>query len=322
MAISRRYASVLCSLLTLAFLPASCLPRSTPPIAKIGLIAPFEGLYRRTGYELLAAMRAAVADARYSLADSPMEVFPKALNDSGNAPVALRAFAKLKVDPAVYAIFFPLTPWVGAVSVETGCAREPADASSRWFHVWLRDEQSSCVAARQLDSAFSIESMVAAIAGAAARQGAERLLVAGTSVALPTSAANPINQFGSMMDVGPTDALLWLGPPAAGANLYNQLRIHNDASAFWMGPLGGDPVFVEHATSHHRVYWAIWTDSNYNSWAESHNPSSPLAYLVYRQTERAFWYVVDSAKLSSAENEWQIAFFEVEENGQSQLYEP
>ena len=32
------------------------------PVVKIGLVAPFEGLYRRTGYDALAAMRAAIAD--------------------------------------------------------------------------------------------------------------------------------------------------------------------------------------------------------------------------------------------------------------------
>ena len=52
-----------CCLLTCDLLLATCaFPGSVQPTVKIGLSAPFEGLYRDLGYEVLPAVRLAVRE--------------------------------------------------------------------------------------------------------------------------------------------------------------------------------------------------------------------------------------------------------------------
>ncbi|MFZ1771520.1 MAG: ABC transporter substrate-binding protein, partial [Caldilinea sp.] len=82
------------------------------PLVKIGLIAPFEGLYRRTGYEALAAMRQALADAP----TGPVAIIPLALDDSADPTRTVRAAEKLLVDPQVQAVVGPLSPALAAAS--------------------------------------------------------------------------------------------------------------------------------------------------------------------------------------------------------------
>src|SRR5688500_13064399 len=73
---------------------------SIRPIIKIGLIAPFEGLYRQSGYTALDAMRQAMAECT----PPGMDVLPLALDDSGDPARAQRAAQKLLIDPSVGAI--------------------------------------------------------------------------------------------------------------------------------------------------------------------------------------------------------------------------
>src|SRR3954452_7384256 len=77
---------------------------SIRPIVKIGLIAPFEGLYRQSGYDALEAMRQAMADCT----PAGVDVLPLALDDSGDPAQAQRAAQKMLVDPAVRAVVGPL----------------------------------------------------------------------------------------------------------------------------------------------------------------------------------------------------------------------
>ena len=171
-----------------------------------------------------------------------------------------------------------------------------------------------------------MKSLLVAVADAAVEQGAKRLLMAGAipDFERPAGAGSNIEilPFQSLAQVESTDALLWLGDPAEGARLLNQLRAVQPEVPFWMGPLGGDPVFADHGLDHHRVFWAIWRDANYNQWAETHSSSSPLAYLVYHQTEWALWHLTNSAKIVSDDSSWTIVFFQLDESGQSQPYEP
>src|SRR5262245_10088378 len=53
---------------------------SIRPIVKIGLIAPFEGLYRQSGYVALDAMRQAMIDCT----PPGVDVLPLALDDNGD----------------------------------------------------------------------------------------------------------------------------------------------------------------------------------------------------------------------------------------------
>ena len=88
------------SLLVVFILTAACAP--IRPIYKIGLLAPFEGLSRRNGYEALAAMHAAIGDA----APRGIDLLPLALDDSAD-PV--RAAQKMLADPTLKAVVGPLT---------------------------------------------------------------------------------------------------------------------------------------------------------------------------------------------------------------------
>ena len=77
---------------------------SVRPTLKVGLLAPFEGLHRRSGYAALAAVRAAVADFPYAEAG----VLPLALDDGGQPQGAQRAAQKLLADGRVAAVVGPL----------------------------------------------------------------------------------------------------------------------------------------------------------------------------------------------------------------------
>jgi hypothetical protein len=75
--------------LVLALLLAGC--TDVRPVAKIGLIAPFEGLQRRTGYAALESMRQAIVETPASA----IGVIPLALDDSADPLGHSRAAEKL-----------------------------------------------------------------------------------------------------------------------------------------------------------------------------------------------------------------------------------
>ncbi len=80
-------------LLAILLLANACAAIHTPPIAKIALLAPFEGRYREVGYEALYAARLALADA----GDPQVELLAV---DDGGTEAASRARA-LTEDPQI-----------------------------------------------------------------------------------------------------------------------------------------------------------------------------------------------------------------------------
>lgn len=86
-----------------ALVLAACLP-TTRPVIKIGLVAPFEGRYRDVGYEVIYAVRLAVreANARGGVAGHTVELM--ALDDSGEADMAVEQARKLGTDPLVVGV--------------------------------------------------------------------------------------------------------------------------------------------------------------------------------------------------------------------------
>ncbi|HIQ05169.1 MAG TPA: hypothetical protein EYH31_05665 [Anaerolineae bacterium] len=90
-------------------LSGSChFPGSTRPLLKIGLIAPFEGLYRSLGYEVLYAVKLAVRQRNAAGGVAGYGVELVALNDNGDSALAARVAAKLAVDRDVMGA---LGPW-------------------------------------------------------------------------------------------------------------------------------------------------------------------------------------------------------------------
>lgn len=100
-----------------AALLTSCTP--TRPTLKIGLIAPFEGVYRPLGYEVLAAVKLALQQRNAAGDAASYGIELVALNDDGAPATAARQVAALAADPGVVAI---IGPW----QTETAQAAAPA----------------------------------------------------------------------------------------------------------------------------------------------------------------------------------------------------
>ena len=309
-------------LLPLIFLLTAC--TSTPPVAKIGLIAPFEGLYRRTGYAALDATRAALADA--GIDASEIGVIPLALDDLADPNRARRSAEKLMVDQTIIAVLGPLSPataeaakdaladaplWIAPYAVDpTGGFADPAEATA-----WAND-------------------LVAAVASAARQQGAERLVLAGwtpgwpayTGDEWPAIADMPILLSDDPALVRADDAVFWLGDAAGGARYLTDLRTRRPDVPVWLGPPGGDPVFVERMSGKmpgrlHGVYWATWEAIDYHA---PHFPDTPNAQLVYLATRAALDPLVgapavDSMSLPAVRiPQWRVRFFSFNDEGVSQ----
>jgi ABC-type branched-subunit amino acid transport system substrate-binding protein len=107
-------------LLALGVLSA-CAPVARPAV-KIGLVGPFEGRYRDTGYEVIYAVRLAVREANQrGLGGYGLELL--SLDDSGEADMALTQAKKMATDPQVVGV-------VGHWLDETTLAAAPAYAEA------------------------------------------------------------------------------------------------------------------------------------------------------------------------------------------------
>lgn len=105
-----------CAALLVFLLAACCAPGSTKPTVKIGLSAPFEGLYRDLGYEALYAVRLAVRERNAGGGVGQCYLVELvALNDLNQAETAIEQARKMAVDPIVLAV-------VGGLSVEAARA--------------------------------------------------------------------------------------------------------------------------------------------------------------------------------------------------------
>ncbi len=86
----------------------SCgMPGDAAPVVKVGLIAPFEGVGRPLGYQLLAVAREALTEANASAAFGRYRIALVALNDDLDPPTAARQAQALVQDHAVVAVIGP-----------------------------------------------------------------------------------------------------------------------------------------------------------------------------------------------------------------------
>lgn len=99
-------------------LAACVFPGSVKPTVKIGLSAPFEGLHRDLGYEVLHAVRLAVRQRNEAggVGDRYLVEFV-ALNDFNEGPEAIRQARKMVVDPGVMGVLGGWAPEVAQVVV-------------------------------------------------------------------------------------------------------------------------------------------------------------------------------------------------------------
>jgi branched-chain amino acid transport system substrate-binding protein len=77
---------------------------STKPVVKIGLVAPFEGLYRQLGYEVLYAVKLAVRERNAAGGVSGHKVELVALDDGNDPAQAPLQARKMIVDPDVMGV--------------------------------------------------------------------------------------------------------------------------------------------------------------------------------------------------------------------------
>ena len=288
------------------------------PVVKVGILAPFEGLYRRTGYAALDAARAAIAGAP----GDPVALIPLALDDSADPR---RAAQKLRVDPPVRAIVGPLAPAQAAIA---GIARR--DPAITWIAPYAVDPAGG-FADPAVSDAWAT-GLVAAAGDAARRQGAQLLVLAGDDTGWPalaveewsTVAGMPVTRLaGSASDItalAGDEAIFWLGAPDTAADFINRLRPVYPDMPVWIALGGSDPVLTERANIDRKLYWLAWSNSHYNGWAAQRTSSTPDAFLVYQATLAAIDAVRGDAATSTVP--WHVELFEYGPDGVSRPFIP
>lgn len=298
----------------------ACVP--VRPMLKIGLMAPFEGLYRRTGYEALAAMRSALTETPVAGVD----LLPLALDNSVDPQ---RAAQKLLADDSVRAVVGPQTP-------ELFAQIEPFVDSTGvvWMTPYAIDPATGQFVNPATDETWATD-LVVAVAHAAQNQGNRRLVLAGWTPGWPQHSVAewagrtgvPVVITNETNAVHATDAVFWMGNAADGADYLARLRPMQPSVPFWLGPQGADPVFAERVATLEFVYWATWLGEDYAQWAVNHTPATPTAYLVYQATRQAIARISDAEiglstppLLANAQT-WAVHFFTLEQSGISRPLE-
>jgi ABC-type branched-subunit amino acid transport system substrate-binding protein len=217
------------TLLSLLLAAAGCVG-STPPVVKLGLIAPFEELHRDDGYAVLHAVRLAVRERNAAGGVAGRQVALAALNDNARPEDARQQAANLGVDRDVLAV-------IGPLHGDTVAAAGPALAAQGLPWITL-----ASLAPGQQPGGFAVEAALSDLA-----MEAEALLAAGgvnDFVTLTTGEAALTGQPGGV---------IWLGDAAGGAALARGLA---PATALVGGPELGSPVFAVRAGA--AAAGAIW----------------------------------------------------------------
>lgn len=260
---------------------------STRPVVKIGLLAPFEGVYRQAGYDALTAMRTAIDEQN----PAGVDVLPLALDTSRDVA---RTGQKALADPSVVAIVGPF--WAAEASVLGGQLDR-----TKWFSPYNPVG----------DVTWRTEWMDRA--RLFADKEGRRLVLAG----LPAGWLEAAEKIVTGPDgVQAGDLVLWLGDAAAGADF---------AAALWQrlpdAPFGLDAAGVETvlqragAQAKGQLFAIAWIDDGYSDWAASHSPNTPAAYTVYRLTAN----ILHNLNGQTTATNWQPALFIVDAEGRLRL---
>lgn len=235
-------------LLATALLATSCYG-STQPTVKVGLIAPFEELYRPDGYEVLNSVKIAIAERNAEGGVAGHQVVLVALNDNARPLESVLQAAKLGIDAHVMGVVGPFQleparaigtelarqdmPWIAPLPMEdsdapTGFFLSGAPAAFGQAAVRLLAEQGA-------EGSIVVFSDQAGSRAAALAEGQ----ILGISVdALEPAGADP-------MDLQGAGGWAWMGDAAAGASLVG--RLNGDAVALPLvgGPELGSSVFAD-----------------------------------------------------------------------------
>jgi ABC-type branched-subunit amino acid transport system substrate-binding protein len=240
----------------LSAVSASCLG-STQPVVKIGLIAPFEELYRADGYAALHAVRLAVAQRNAAGGIGGRPVALVALNDSGRAHEAAWQARKLALDRDVMGVVGPLqlataraagqefarqdVPWIAPLSLEA--AERPGGFALSAPPELVGQQGIVALARHALAGPITVVSdQPSAVAGALAQ-----------AASLGISAAPLAPQEFSSAQVTSGGAL-WLGDTEGGARAADRVSAAG-AAAMVGGPEIGSSVFPGRTTDPVDVSW-------------------------------------------------------------------
>ncbi len=183
----------LCVLLLLA--GGGCtVPGSTKPIVKVGLVAPFEGLYRPLGYEVLYAVKLAIRERNAAGGVAGYMVELVALNDDNDPVMAAQRAREMAVDRDVVGVighFSNLTTLAAleeyrqaGLALITTAATADAVTESGYPNVYRLCARNDCLGqeaaryavtglgARRLAIVRGQDDVAAAFAATAARLGA------------------------------------------------------------------------------------------------------------------------------------------------------
>jgi branched-chain amino acid transport system substrate-binding protein len=291
-------------LLGLLMAATGCLPRfSTRPTYKIGLVGPFEGLYRHLGYDALRAVELAMTEHSERDGVSGYAVELVVLNDDQDPQSAIQRAREMAVDPDVVGVIghFGEETTVAALSVyrEAGLALVvPAMTSvavtNSGYDQTYRLVTDSCAigqvaaryavlekGARRVAVVGSAEEQVLPFVASARVAGAEVSVHQGPDRAVLTSEL-----------VGENPDLVYLaGKGIEGADLLLALR----QSGLEVSILGGSgldmPQFVQVAgdATEGMVYLSVAPDLQDRSFGEAYRELSgaqpgPVAALSYDAT--------------------------------------
>jgi branched-chain amino acid transport system substrate-binding protein len=292
----------------LLLLLSSC--TSIQPIVKIGLIAPFEGLYRQSGYTSLDAMRQAIE----ACTPPGLSVLPVALDDSGDPTQTRRAAQKLLADPATAAIVGPLLVNSIPAAAEIA-ATQPAVP---WYVPPLIAHERTFNA--QTPTAW----LTAQVDYIAQNASTERVLLAAlppawemnTEIAVPVLRVDDVEA--ALAALTPGDTILWLGAPDEGARWLARLQSTDVEFSFWQTSQAGIDVFMAHETAaranspqqedHAELFWLLWTNSEYNILLQSDDPtvvpSDAMSNLTYHATCAALQALGEDQRVASPQ--WEL----------------
>ncbi len=276
---------------------------------KIGLLAPFEGMHRESGYNALAAMRAALNDHPLDGVD----VLPLALDTSASPSQARRAALKVLRDDSVVAVVGPLQ------TKEVSAVAEVMAASNL-------DWQLPATPATQEEARAFIEALIFEIDG-------RNIALAGFDDGWPqlspsqwsSSTGKTVSAAADESDAAKADGVLWLGDAPGGAAFLARLRARNHSVPFWTTTVAADPVFAYLVQDYLAgdppgpVYWAAHLDENpslYSGWADENAQHAPAAFAVYLATRRALTKLAGQPVLS---NNAGLAVFRFDNEGNSHM---
>lgn len=190
---------------------------NTPPVVKLGLIAPFEELYRDDGYAALAAVRLAVNQRNATGGVAGHQVALVALNDNDRPAEARQQAASLTADNDVLGVIGPL---------HSATAQEAGPVLAAHGLPWLA---LASLTPQQQPGGFALE-----VSPEAVISRAGELLTSHGAAGAVAIVADP--------DSAPPGlaGAIWLGDAAGGARLAQQLP---PGAALAGGPELGSPIF-------------------------------------------------------------------------------